>query len=47
MRTDDKALFYFSACANKFMHLPKVVISLFMRLAYSRRLPLDYVFETR
>ena len=45
--TEDKALFYFSAWANKFMHFPRLVISLFMRFAYYRRFPLDYVFETR
>jgi hypothetical protein len=45
--TEERDLFYFSACASRFIHFPNVVIYLFIRLAYSRRLPLDSVFDTR
>jgi hypothetical protein len=45
--TEERALFSFSAWARRLMHLPRVVISLLMRLASSRRLPLDSVLDTR
>lgn len=44
--TLESTLFYFSACASRLMHFPRVVIYLLILFASSKRLPLDYVFET-
>lgn len=39
--TEVRSLFSFSAKASRLMHFPRVVIYLFIRLAYSNRLPFD------